>query len=764
MRRVRPFGYAVVSLAATAAIVACAGRSGGALPAVPGAAAPQTAARIPARDLGRRDPRKPVDVFIALRFTNPAGLDRFVNDVSNPHSAQFRHFLKREQFVERFSPSAAAQARVIAALERAGFTIERTYANRLAIVASAPSAAAERLFATRIHDFDQRGYGTRFANVTPARIPRAIAADVSAVELNNIVYARTAVHEEANDAAPDASDNVIVNGGFERKMNGWTSCGRVAPHITGQHPFAGRYDALAGSLKTTSGLPAGWSAICQRLTIPANATLTAYLYDVTNAKTGDDTFQAVGLMNKPGSVVAILRKSLRNNGKWVKTTFDLTKYAGRDTYLFFGVHGNGAKKLYNTQYVDAVTLTGSAPTPTPSPTPTGGTPTPSPTPTPPKGPVTPGPDAPLTGPTYGPQNGWAPRGVADGFDFPVQHGYAGTGITVGIVIDQTPHPDDLTSYYTYNDIANPKGTLTYKTLGTTTPAPGDPTEATLDIEAVIGLAPNANIVVYLTPDLSNQYILSAYTKALDQGLVSVVDSSFGECESQDANFVDTSDADAEAGAAMGITFIAAAGDEGSACYNGTTNVIGVNAPASGPHFLGVGGNQSLATGSVANPAVWNDRTAGTGVGIGGGGVSATWTTPPYQAGLGGNPSSTSNRNVPDIALPAVNDDLFIYASDQLVEGTSWSSSIATALLASGEQFCGPFGWVNPALYAEYASQGETPAFFDVTSGFNGGYAGNLSSGYTAAKGYDNASGIGMPNGITFDAALCGRSTKLARHI
>jgi kumamolisin len=192
-------------------------------------------------------------------------------------------------------------------------------------------------------------------------------------------------------------------------------------------------------------------------------------------------------------------------------------------------------------------------------------------------------------------------------------------------------------------------------------------------------------------------------------------------------------------------------------------VIGVNAPASGPHFLGVGGTQSLVSGSVANKAVWNDRTSGNGgVGIGGGGISTSWPIPTYQQGISGSPSSASQRNVPDMALPAVNDDLFIKGTNEQVEGTSWSSSIATALIASSIQFCGSLGWINPSFYAVYAAHPKTPAFIDVISGFNGGYAGGLPHGYSAATGYDNASGIGMPNGITFGVALCGRTTTLLR--
>jgi subtilase family serine protease len=711
----------------------------------------QAVARVPSRDLGRRAATKPVDVVIALRFNDAAALNRLADDVSNPNSARFRHFLKPQEFLNRFAPTAAQHRRVIDALRAAGFTIDRTFENRVLIDASAPSGVAERFFATRIHDFDQGHSGTRFAAVAPVRVPASIAKLVAGVELNSLVYAHAAGGEEEEDASP--KKNYIRNSGFEHRMKQWQSCGTVAPAITGQHPHAGRFDAVTGSLDATAPDVKGWSAICQLVTIPNNAKLVAFLYDQTNNPSIDDSFQAVGLMTKFGKVVTLLRKSSANHKHWIRRSFKLKDYAGQSLYVFFGVHGKGQKKYFDTQFVDSVSLTGTAPTPSPSPSPSM---SPSPAPT---SPVGPGKDKPLAGPTFGPAGGWAPRGVADGFDFPVQHGYGGTGVTIGIVIDQKVAPSDLDAFYANNKISA-HGTVTYAPIGKPTSLPNDPTEATIDIEAVAGLAPDADVILYLTRDLSNESILNAYNQAISANKVSILNSSFGECEIQDPAFVTTSDRLATAGAAMGITFVAAAGDTGSACHDATTsgNVSGVNAPASGPHFLAVGGNQSLNTGPVSNPAVWNDRTSGLGVGVSGGGVSQSWTLPAFQQGLQGSPQSGAMRNVPDIALPAFDDDVFIYNTAQLWEGTSWSSSIATALIATSQQFCGRIGWINPAVYSEYAKHGEAVGFKDVTVGTNAGFA--SFSGYSATTGYDNASGIGMPTGMKFAAALCGRSTPL----
>ena len=115
MRTARTLSYALLSIAATAAIVACAGRSGP-LPAGP-RASNRTASERPLRFQpaiwANAHPAIPSTVVIALRFNNETELGRLADDVSNPNSARFRHFLKPSEFASRFSPTVAQHARVV---------------------------------------------------------------------------------------------------------------------------------------------------------------------------------------------------------------------------------------------------------------------------------------------------------------------------------------------------------------------------------------------------------------------------------------------------------------------------------------------------------------------------------------------------------------------------------------------------------------------------------------------------------------------------
>lgn len=167
--------------------------------------------------------------------------------------------------------------------------------------------------------------------------------------------------------------NVVQNGSFDTgKLAPWTSCGTAAVSVSREHPYNGRYDAHLGSTSTASENK-GWSAICQEVTVPAGATLGAWFYRRTNETSEKYAYTEVALADAQGKPAVELAKGNANAAKWVKATWSLKKYAGKHVTLFFGVYGTGRPRYYDMEFVDGVSLTGSAtPTPSPSPTPTIG--------------------------------------------------------------------------------------------------------------------------------------------------------------------------------------------------------------------------------------------------------------------------------------------------------------------------------------------------------------------------------------------------------
>jgi hypothetical protein len=293
------------------------------------------------------------------------------------------------------------------------------------------------------------------------------------------------------------------------------------------------------------------------------------------------------------------------------------------------------------------------------------------------------------------------------------------------------------------------------------------TEVALDIEDVIGLAPQATIDVYQGP--ANYAVYSdIVTSDRDQ----VISISWGACELDDNSaFLAAEQVLFEQAAAQGQTVLASAGDTGSTgCFRDPNTSHGstpsVVDPASEPNVIGVGGT----TLTTKPESVWNNSNDARGAG--GGGVSEAQCMPSYQdrSNVPGLISTYSTkdatkcgastpylREVPDVSADAdPNSGYVIYNGGQWgpVAGTSAAAPLwaAAAALIDSSPFCADYGagdaGVRPDGLYKAASRSSALyglAFNDITMGNNdytpSGYSGGL---YPATTGYDMASGLGSP--------------------
>ena len=177
---------------------------------------------------------------------------------------------------------------------------------------------------------------------------------------------------------------------------------------------------------------------------------------------------------------------------------------------------------------------------------------------------------------------------------------------------------------------------------------------------------------------------------------------------------------------------------------------------------------------------WNDNSTQGGLSASGGGASALFSKPTWQAGVPGIPGDTK-RDVPDIALyssPGFPGYLFC-TSDQsnwntttpplqqascnsgfrdsatndltVAGGTSFAAPIFAGMLALINQKAGYVagqGLINPTLYSLAAnSTTYSDVFHDVTTGNNdcnagATYCGSTTTGFSAGPGYDQVTGLG----------------------
>jgi subtilase family serine protease len=328
-------------------------------------------------------------------------------------------------------------------------------------------------------------------------------------------------------------------------------------------------------------------------------------------------------------------------------------------------------------------------------------------------------------------------------------------------------------------------------------------EAALDIEAVIGLAPRANVLVYQGPNSNSNSPGSGpfdlFSRIVSDDQAHVVSASWGQCETVEG----TADAAAEAtlfeeAAAQGQTIVSAAGDSGSEdCFippgtsgaNSATQTA-VDDPASQPFVTGVGGTALTSLGPRPTESVWNSGCkvvlviVSCGSGAGGGGISDLWQMPAYQSAtpaslnvLNGASSACGGlcREVPDVSADASPSTGFlIYWNGsgsvagqptgwQSIGGTSLAAPIWGALftLANASPGCAgsSLGFVNPALYG-IAATAYASNFNDVTSG-NNDFTTTNHGEYPAGPGFDMASGLGSPNAASLAPTLCADRLRLA---
>jgi subtilase family serine protease len=260
-------------------------------------------------------------------------------------------------------------------------------------------------------------------------------------------------------------------------------------------------------------------------------------------------------------------------------------------------------------------------------------------------------------------------------------------------------------------------------------------ETTLDVEWAHAIAPGANIVLVLTPDILLSSLDTGNIFAIENGLGNVLSNSFGIPEVVLAQLAPSELAleneISEVAASLGIAHNIASGDTGDNLAadneNFGINSVSVDANADSPFATGVGGtstflnsqnNIELQTGWGLNVTQLTGATP-TSPSVppmqfgfqegGGGGASAVYAKPAFQNGLRGK-----YRLVPDISMnadPQTGVEIIITPDGVLADGTfvavaggtSLSCPMFSALWAIANQANaaagdGSLGQAAPLLY------------------------------------------------------------------
>ena len=335
----------------------------------------------------------------------------------------------------------------------------------------------------------------------------------------------------------------------------------------------------------------------------------------------------------------------------------------------------------------------------------------------------------------------------------------GAGQTIGIVIDTFPSTTDLTSFWSTAGVAQSLGNIQFvQVVSGTLPAPSG--EESLDVEWSSGTAPAAKVRVYATLDLSFPHLDQAYAQIYtevsnqSQPTLHQVSLSFGLGEAYNtASQMQTDEQFFAELAAAGVTVFASSGDGGSNPTSGGAtggSTATVENPASSASVTAVGGTSlalNSSSGAVSSESVWSNSSGATG-----GGASSTFSRPAWQTGTG--VAAGTKRLVPDVAAAAdPNSGALVYLNGAGVQygGTSWSSPTWAgfcALMNQARSDTGQtaLGLLGPKIYPLLG----TAAFRDITSGNNGAYS--------AGAGFDECTGLGVPNLAALLSALSNSPT------
>lgn len=381
-------------------------------------------------------------------------------------------------------------------------------------------------------------------------------------------------------------------------------------------------------------------------------------------------------------------------------------------------------------------------------------------------------------------------------------GITGAGKTIGITTLAGYNQSDAYAYWAALGLNVSKTRITDVNVdGGPSKADGPGSEGagetTLDVEQSGGVAPGANMRVYLAPNTDKGF-LDAFAQPINENLVDTLSISWGSPEVyDDAATLNSFHTVFLQAALQGIPVIAATGDAGaydinrSYAYPDCTSTLTVDFPASDPLVLGAGGTtaahvQKHAKGTITIPTerawAWDYLrsyivqyygqslyySSYFAVG-GGGGVSINYNRPGYQTGLTGvassapaqtlyckpsaigasgtayidlvdMPANFAGRNLPDVSLNADPYSGYLVYQNGWGSGSGGTSFVSPqlngifTLIASGTG--GRLGQLQPQLYSMFKTQGYNAGspFRAITDGTD--------FYYSSKANYNPATGLG----------------------
>ncbi len=670
---------------------------------------------------------------VGLQLQNTATLDTLLQDVYNPKSPMYRHYIAPAHFTQLFAPTSDQVDQVISFLQSNGCIVTHVASNNLLVDVSCSVAQADQTFGVKINIY-KKGNSTFYANSGALKIPKQLKTVITSV------------------SGLDSSEKLHPLYAEKGKHFTDTPVGYGPASLSKAYDFAPLYSqGILGDNQSVALL---------ELDGFQQSDVNSY-YQSYNLNTLSSTVNTATPTSTPTSTAT---PAPTPTVAATPTTAPTPVVTPTNTPAATPITTPIATSTPAPTAAANAGVAGTVATPTDTPAPTI-VPTDTPTAT-------------TSTPTPAAANAGVPNPTATA--------------TAAATPTSTATTTTATSANQSSGTLAVPNITTIKVKNATGAAGQYAVEPTMDLEVLLGLAPHANALVYEGADSSTSSFNDVLSQIVNDNKAQVVSISWeAECESNASlgGEWQTVDNMLKQGAAQGMSFFAASGDAGAYDCKDTNLQVGV--PASDPYVTSVGGTTLTVNSdnTYQSEVGWSDiydnlhGEMGTGSG---GGISSYWTMPSWQRVAGiinsfssAKPCNASSgkycRQIPDVAANADEGDVNAATGDaiyctvcdssgwQTVGGTSAAAPVwaAAALLINQylqSQGAPPMGLANPALYSLFNSQTTYAPFHDITTGttnplsaFSGFSLLNPTidksklTNYQAGTGYDLVTGMGSPD-------------------
>lgn len=144
-----------------------------------------------------------ITVSVALKPRDPAGVDAFIAQLSDPKSPNYHHFLTSAQYNQRFAPTQRSVSAVSAYLSGKGLRVSGVTGNRQVITATGSPSAIDNALAITLSGY-RTAAGKAFYDATAApSLPSNLAGLVRSVSgLTNKATAQPATKPGSTPGGP----------------------------------------------------------------------------------------------------------------------------------------------------------------------------------------------------------------------------------------------------------------------------------------------------------------------------------------------------------------------------------------------------------------------------------------------------------------------------------------------------------------------------------------------------------------------------------